>query len=176
MEENKLPYHNNKNFKVPEGYFETLEERIMDAVASNEEKTYFPEKEKTGFQVPENYFENFEARLFDRIEKEKKPSKVISLLNKEAVYYYAGAAAVIIALITTVFTNPAQPIGYEDLDMVTLESYLHETFESSNADIQYLSEEEAYLAPSGQSDIDFDALYDYLDENVEEPSILFNEN
>lgn len=176
MEKNKLPYHKSKNFKVPEGYFETLEERIMGAVTSNEEQTYLPKKEEAGFKVPENYFQNFDARLLDRIEKEKKPPKVINLLNKEAFYYYAGAAAVIIALITTVFTNPAQPVGFEDLDMLTLERYLHETFESSHSDIQYLSEEEAYLAPSGEADVDFDAVYEYLNENMEEPSLLFNEN
>lgn len=176
MEKNKLPYRKNKNFKVPDGYFETLEDRIMDAVALNDEVAFLEGRKNSGFKVPENYFESFEAELFDKLEEKKTP-KIVSLFNKEIFYYVAGAAAVFVAIVSTLFTNPAQPMSFEDLDMITLEGYLFETFETSNSDIsQYLSEEEAYAAPPNQSDVDFEAVYEYLNENIEEPSILFNED
>lgn len=177
MEKNKLPYHKNPNFKVPDGYFETLEDRIMATVTKDEEKELLTKKQESGFKVPKGYFENFETELFDKLETKPKPSKVISFLNNEILYYVAGAAAVFVAILSTVFTNPAQPVSFDDLDMLTLESYLFETMETSNSDItQYIKEEEAFLDRSSQPNIDFEAVYEYLDENVEEPSILFNEN
>ncbi len=177
MKKNKLPYHKDPNFKVPEAYFETLEDRIMAAVTATGEKDLLKEKKDPGFKVPQNYFENFEAELFEKIEEQKKPPKIISILNKEVFYYFAGAAAVFIAIVSTVFTNPAQQAaGVEDIDIVTLESYLFETLENENSDVQFMSEEEAYAIPSRQPDVDFEALYEYLNENVEEPSVLFNEN
>ncbi|GHA41716.1 hypothetical protein GCM10007103_23760 [Salinimicrobium marinum] len=177
MKKNKLPYHKDRNFKVPEGYFETLEDRIMQKVAGPEKNDILKGRKDAGFNVPENYFLNFENELFEKLENKKKTSKIISILNKEVFYYFAGAAAVFIAVVTTVFTNPVQQAGsIEDLDMVTLERYLFETMETNNSGVQFMNEEEAYAAPGGQPDVDFEALYDYLNENVEEPSILFNED
>ena len=174
MEKNKLPHRHGKDFKVPEGYFETLEDRIMEAVAASEEKQILQEKRKSGFTVPENYFKDFEHRLFDKVEEKKKAPKLISLLNKEIFYYVSGAAAVLIAVFSTVMNNPAQPLEFEDLDMITLEGYLHETLESDVS--RYLSEEEAYASPAENPDVDFETVYDYLNENVDEPAILVNEN
>lgn len=177
MKKNKLPYQDDKNFKVPEGYFETLEDRIMDKVTSTREKASPTDHYETGFRVPEGYFDNIEDRLFEKIENKPKSSKLRNLFNKEVLYYIAGAAAVFVALVTTVFTNPTESLNFEDLDIVTLENYLYESLELSNSGVtRYLGEEEAYAAPSSQADIDFEAVYEYLNENVEEPSILFNEN
>lgn len=174
MEDNKLPYHNQKNFKVPEDYFETLEDRIMQSVTSSNEKDLLSESRDPGFKVPDNYFENFENRLFKAPEKKKKNSGVISLLNKEMFYYAVGAAAVFVALISTVFHNPVQPVEFGDLDMITLESYLEESLDPDVS--QYLSEEEAYLAPAENADVDFEAVYEYLNETVDEPAALVNQN
>lgn len=177
MKKNKLPYHKDSNFKVPEGYFETLEDRIMQTVTGTEEKEFLQGRKDAGFNVPEDYFQNFETELFEKLENQKKTPKIISILNREVFYYFAGAAAVFIAIVTTVFTHPVQQAGgIEDLDMVTLEGYLFETLETHNSGVQFMSEEEAFAAPSRQPDVDFEALYEYLNENVEEPSILFNED
>ena len=180
MKKNKLPYHNKSGFKVPEGYFEALEGRVLDSVTAAQEKVLPRDKKETGFKVPENYFENFEAELFeriDRVEEKRKTPKIISLFNKESFYYAAGAAAVFVAIITTFFTHPSQNIGFEDLDMLTLEGYIHESIELSTNDIShYLSEGDFGLAPSGGTDVDEDAVIEYLTENMEEPSILYNED
>lgn len=180
MKKNKLPYNQKHPFKVPENYFGSLEDRIMDKVTSvqdQDQDVKLPgDRAEAGFKVPENYFENFEDRLMAKIDNKPKQSKVISLLNRESFYYVAGTAAVFVAIITTLFTNPAQPIGFEDLDVVSIEGYLHETLEFSTTDVsQYFNEGEFSFAPSGRSDVDQEAVIEYLNENVEEPSILFNE-
>ncbi len=173
MEKNKLPYHQQKDFKVPEGYFETLEERIMQQVTSlnGKEQTALPSN--NGFKVPENYFNNFETKLFQKLEKEKKTPRVISLLNKEIFYYVAGAAAVFVALFSTILNKPSQPVEFGDLEISTLEIYLYETLEPDVS--QYLNEEEAFLSKAENADVDFEAVYEYLNENVEEPAVLVNE-
>lgn len=178
MNKNKLPYHKNKNFRIPEGYFETLENRIMDAVITTTKKeSTLPKHQETGFKVPEGYFDSFEDRLFEKIETATKSTKVRNLFNNEVFYYIAGTAAVFVAILTTLFTVPAPNGGFEDVHVTTLESYLYESLEWSNSELShYLSEEEAYAAPADHTEIDFEAVYEYLNENVEEPSILFNEN
>ena len=180
MKKNKLPYHNESGFKVPEGYFDALEARILGSVTAVQEKKLPVDKKETGFKVPESYLENFEAELFekiDRIEEKRKTPKVISLFNKESFYYAAGAAAVFVAMVTTLFTNPSPSIGFEDLDMLTLEGYIHESIEFSTNDIShYLSEGDFGLAPSRGTGVDEDAVIEYLTENMEEPSILYNED
>lgn len=179
MKKNKLPYNQKNPFKVPENYFGSLEDRIMDKVTSVQDQDMdarLPENGEAGFRVPENYFETFEDRLMAKIDKKPRQSKVISLLNRESFYYITGAAAVFVAIITTLFTNPAQPVGFEDLDLVSIEGYLHETLEFSTTDVsQYFNEGEFSFAPSDQSDVDQEAVIEYLNENIEEPSILFNE-
>ena len=177
MKKNKLPYDQKGGFKVPENYFDTLETRVMESVTLYEEKELLCEQEGKGFKVPENYFDNFEDRLFEKLENKPKQSKVISLLSQESFYYFTGTAAVFVAIVSTLFSNPSEPIGYEDLDMLTLEGYLHETMIFSNSDVsEYFSDGEFNLAPSSQSDNDHKAVIDYLSETMEEPSIIFNED
>jgi hypothetical protein len=54
----------NNPFTVPEGYFDSLQERILSNIKVDELKNNLPE---TGFAVPENYFddlaENIQARI-----------------------------------------------------------------------------------------------------------------
>lgn len=181
MKENKLPYNHNKPFRVPENYFGSLEDRLMEKVASvqaqDEDMKALDAGVDNGFKVPENYFDSFEDKLMSKLENKPKQPKVISLLNSEMFYYIAGTAAVFIALITTLFTNPSQPVGFEDLDVVTIEGYLHETLDFSKTDMsQYLNEGEFSFAPSGQSDADQEAVIEYLHETMEEPSMILNED
>lgn len=76
-------------FRVPENYFDTLQERIMQNVATEN----LPKE--TGMQVPENYFEHLESRIVTNSTKIKarKESKLIRLNT----WWYAAAAACTIA-------------------------------------------------------------------------------
>ena len=46
------------SFKVPEGYFDTLETRLMDTIKKTSPRDM---KVDSGFTVPENYFESFKV-------------------------------------------------------------------------------------------------------------------
>lgn len=62
-------------FKVPQDYFDKLEERIMQNIAMDE----LPKE--TGMRVPNGYFEQLESRVMSKTIKpeNKKSSKVINL-------------------------------------------------------------------------------------------------
>lgn len=62
-------------FQVPQDYFDTLEERIMQNVAMDK----LPKE--TGMRVPEGYFEQLESRIANTIIKseEKKESKLLKI-------------------------------------------------------------------------------------------------
>lgn len=174
MEKNKLPYPKS-NFKVPEGYFETLEDRIMASVISSENKEKAINKNETGFKVPAHYFGNFEERLFERIKKEKKPSKLVQFFNTESYYYIAAAAAVFVALFTTPLSTPPQPLSIENIEMAALEDYLDETSEYSDFS-QIIQPGEFNLISENESEIKEEAIIEYLNENLEETALIYNGN
>lgn len=178
MKENKLPYNQKTGFKVPSGYFDSLEHRIMEKVTTSpsreEEATHLPGK--SPFKVPENYFESFESRLFEKIKPETKRSKVISLFNKESLYYVAGVAAVFVAILTTFLTSQPESISWDSLDMVILEDYIHESIQYSTGDLSQVLDDGEYNFSSPPSEINEEAVLDYFNENLEEPAILFNED
>ena len=90
------------NFNIPEGYFDTLADKIRTRVFIEELK----EKNLgNGFSVPENYFENLEAKLYKTPNKplevkSKKSAKIISL----SFVKYAAAASVLLVLSIVIYT------------------------------------------------------------------------
>lgn len=179
MKKNKLPYNQKQNFKVPEGYFETLEARVMETVHSSQKKELKHKKQEYGFKIPENYFENFESQLAKKLEKEQKTSKIISLLNKESFYYVAGIAAVFVAIVTTTFFQPTQTgvTSFKTLESFALENYIDESLKYSTFDVLEMFEEEEFSKTSPpEPNFDQEAILEYLNENIEETAIIFNGN
>lgn len=174
MKENRLPYHlNDSGFKVPKGYFEQLEDHVMDSVAA-QMKGQQPQK---AFKVPDHYFEGLEDKLMERLENEGRETKVRKLHLKDAFYYAAGVAAVFVAIVTTFFFDRPNQEGMETVDMLTLEGYLHEAWNSPATDIHEMIHQEEYgYAPAEESSFDQEALLQYLNENIEEPALIFNED
>jgi hypothetical protein len=58
----------NNPFTVPEGYFDSLDERILSKIRLEELKKSMPE---SGFSVPENYFEDLTTNIQARINIEE---------------------------------------------------------------------------------------------------------
>lgn len=54
----------NKQFKIPEDYFNKFEEKIFSTIKNT--------KKEEEFLVPENYFENIESSIFKKIKKRKE--------------------------------------------------------------------------------------------------------
>lgn len=175
MKKNKLPKKESP-FKVPEGYFGNLENRILDAV-SETPALDSAEQNEVPFKVPDQYFERFDSRLNEKLEQEKEPAKVIPLFRKESYYYVAGIAAVLIAFFFTEIYQPQQnEITVDSIEMVALESYLNETIEFAPTDVLHVFDEKEFAPPQEGPVFDQEAVLEYLNENIEETAIIFNEN
>ncbi len=173
MKKNKLPYHTDTGFKIPEGYFEGLQTRIMEKVTSPNDLDIPVSKQ--AFKVPQDYFETFEDRLSKKLKPQNSPSRIRRLFEKETLYYVAGVAAVFVAIVTTFLTNEPQSFSWESLDLVILEDYLHESFENSSGEFSQLLGEEDFLPSSTTTGLDPEVMMEYIHENIEDPSILLND-
>lgn len=115
MDLNKLHKTQNGPFKVPENYFDELEERVMDLAKLKSKVS------DSGFQIPENYLEHFEVKT--HANKNKPAPEVISLFNRKVIISTISiAASVLILMNLSIFQKNAVTFG--DIDSQTLETYL----------------------------------------------------
>lgn len=175
MNKKGLPYKKDSGFKVPENYFQDFEARMMAQLPAGEENSILPEK-SSPFKVPDSYFEQFESRLAEKLEIKDKTPKVIPLFNRKHLSYIAGVAAVLAVIFSSVVFNRSQTFDYNELDVLAVENYLLESFEDSNPEETHLLKEGDFsFATSPNASVDREALLEYLNENMEDPSLLLNE-
>ncbi len=176
MKNNKLPYHSKHGFKVPKDYFENFEERLMNAVEqeNNQADVLQAYSGKPGFTVPEGYFDSIEGRILNGVEAEA--GKVIPLFSVRKLFYAAAVAAVFIGIISTVFfRNDSTEYTMDSLELSALENYIEEGY--FDLDFNQLS---AFMTEEGYSFGDYstsefsdEAVYNYINENIEDPEFLF---
>ena len=153
---NKNNLHNIKNsgFKTPKGYFEGLEDRIIDQInLQNKIKD-------TGFKSPDNYFDGLEDKLLERVTTE---TKVISIFSKRNLIYATSIAAAII-LILGIFLNKNE-ITFDNLETASIEYYLNEADLDSYEIASLLSEDELNTDSFTNTSLTEESIEDYLLEN-----------
>ena len=116
MKTNKLHTIKNSGFKVPEDYFNTLEDTILSDLKL---KTITRE---TGYKVPENYFDSLEDKITASITAEKDV-KVIKLFTKKNFLYATSIAASLI-LMFNLFFNKQEQITIDGIETASLENYI----------------------------------------------------
>ena len=168
MKERRLPYIKKTGFVAPEGYFEEFENRILQKAGIT--TPVIPEKLPSSYGVPAGYFETFDARLLEKLEKKQK---VVRLHPGKTISYIAGVAAALLVLISSIVLSKSQEPGFEDLEISAVETYLFETLDMNEEGDLEVMEEENFSFSTHESQIDKEALLEYLNEHVEEPSILF---
>ena len=169
MKENRLPHDKTGGFKVPEGYFQDFEARMMARV-TKEEKVFG----ESPFTVPEDYFQQFGGRVFEKLNNPSEKGKVIPLFRRKTWSYVAGVAAVVAILFSSVLFNDSGELGFDDLEITAVENYLLESLDMDNPDqAPYVDYD---LTASANPNIDKDALFEYLTENIDEPALLLNED
>lgn len=180
MRKNSLPYNDDQDFKVPDGYFESLEDRIMDSVTTDEIEQSLPQH---GFVMSKEYSDSFEDRLFNRMRLENllqtnTPPKVRRLNFKQSFKYAAAVAAAVLVVGSLLNSNqPTVNDSIENIDLLTLEGYLQEVSETPNSSLEFIiTNQQDSLATKDDIIIEQDALLEYLKENIDEPSILYYED
>ncbi|MEM0518859.1 MULTISPECIES: hypothetical protein [Aequorivita] len=158
---------NISNFKVPEEYFETFEERLFSRIS----KEKFPKT--SGFKAPKEYFENFDDRILAAVTTSERPIKHIQLIPKK-YFGYAAAIAACLLIAFTVFTNTNSPANLDALQLAAIDAYIAEG--NLNLDLYDLT---TYIEDNDITDIDFEteqfsegALEEYLLNNLDAATII----
>ena len=174
MKEEKIPYHGASGFKVPSGYFENLEDSLCDKVFNEEKqlpKTMLPKD--SGFNIPEAYFDNLEDLLVEKVQT--KSPKVIQLNFRKTFYYAAAIAAVFVGLYSTVFNHGnKQSTSWDDVELSAIESYIDDGYiDLSDAEFSNMIIEDGYIIEESDfATLNSNAVFDYINENVEDPTYI----
>ncbi|MDT0690219.1 hypothetical protein RM549_10520 [Salegentibacter sp. F188] len=172
MKKNKLPYNLDSGFKVPDNYFADLTDRVMNGVNSVKivDDSYLKKVSNSGFKVPEDYFENFEVEL---PLKEEKETKVIPLFSKRNLYYASAVAAIVIAIFSTIFLDSSPESTWDNVELSAIEKYIDAGYtDMSPSEITNFLYEGNYVVETNFDNVNPDAVYEYLNENVEDPAYI----
>lgn len=150
-------------FKVPEGYFGKLSQRLQDDSVKAGQPVW---PEEAGFQMPEGYLESFETRL--RARMEAQTGKVRRLRFAHVGWAVAAAAAITIILVLRPSAQEA-PAAFEDLASNEISLYLETGFEELNAYelAEVLPMDEIAMEDVLESLPEEEHILDYLDGEVE---------
>ena len=116
MKKNTLHTIKNTGFKVPENYFDTLENEIMCDLKLKSLAT------KSGFKTPETYFDTLESTIFKTINTQKEV-KVINLFTWQKVAFATGIAASFI-LMFNLFFNTNKTVTIDTIEIASIENYI----------------------------------------------------
>ena len=157
-------FNKNNPFRIPEGYFEDFNDRLMDTLS--EEKLNIPKE--GGFAVPENYFDSVHGKILTKTETGE--TKVIPLNSYKKYYYAAASIAAVVLVIFSLNRNTQEAPTFEDLAVSDIENY----FETNEYDLS--AYEIAEVIPLDELEIndilanrfEEEQVLDYLDENIED--------
>src|SRR5690606_32741919 len=132
----ELPHIKSPGFKIPENYFETLEEQITAKIALQEVAS-----NQNAFHNPSEYFTNNIEKAFAKATQPQHPVKVIPLYKKNIFRYAAAVAAVLLIAVSLFqFQNliPSATEGNISYSTLVENNYL----DLSLIDIEYLITDE----------------------------------
>ncbi|SDR86797.1 hypothetical protein SAMN04488553_0902 [Gramella sp. MAR_2010_147] len=174
MKTNKSTYSQNSGFKVPKDYFGNFETEMMNRL--EDENSYDLPTSETGFSVPAGYFASLEEKI---ISKNNNEPRVISLFRKEYLFYAAAVAAIFVLMLGNFFkTGSDQPLGWDDIEISALENYIDEGYDMGYIELNaseysdYVFEDGKLVDDSDFNTVNSDAVFDYIDENMEDPSLI----
>ncbi|UJH91995.1 hypothetical protein LZ575_05030 [Antarcticibacterium sp. 1MA-6-2] len=174
MKKNKLSYQQKTGFRIPQNYFEDLEENLMRKI-SQEDIDVDNLKVAPGFIVPQDYFEKLEERVLKRVTKEQERGKIYSLFNQQIFYYAAAAAAIIVLLLSTnLFNNNAPQYTIDSVELSALEDYIDNGYMDFTFDeiSSYITEEGNPTENFNVSALSDEEVFIYLSQDVEDPGLL----
>lgn len=173
MKEKNLSYNPKSGFKTPKQYFEGLDDELLDAVKLSES---LKEKKSAGFTTPDGYFDELEDKLLEKVTK--KEPKVRTLFSKEVFLYAASIAAMVIAFASTFYINPESQTSWETIELSVMESYIDDyNIDFSTGEISnYIFQHGYVIDDTDLNTVNSEAMMNYLDENLDDPLYMLNEN
>jgi hypothetical protein len=159
---NNIKFH---GFKIPEGYFESFDEKILGEL--NKESRL--KTMESGFKTPKNYFNTVENIIIKQV-SEQNNIKVISIFNKKNMIYVTSIAAAVLLLFNlSIFEkNPS----FENLDTETVENYFLNENISSYEIASVLSDDELNDVISIDYNVEEENLEAYLMEHADIETLM----
>ena len=173
MKKEKISYNPKSGFKTPPSYFEGFDQELLEKTELSET---LREKKSTGFKAPEGYFDGLEDELLEKVTKTEP--KVRKLVTKEVFLYAASIAAMVIAFASTFYINPETQTSWENVELSVIESYIdNNNIDLSTSEISNYIFQQGYIVDDTDLDkVDSEAMMNYLDENLEEPLYILDED
>lgn len=159
MKKNKIHNINENGFNTPDGYFNSLEDNIMNELKLNEVA-----KSKSEFKTPDNYFETLEDSILSKV-SEEKPIKVINLFSKKNIIYATSIAAAVLLLFNLSIFK-AKP-SFDNLDSETVENYILSENVESYEIASLLNEDELTEENFLEFNIEAEIVEDYILGNLD---------
>lgn len=119
MKDKNLNHIKSSGFKVPDQYFQSLDDVILSNVSEDNISGKFS---SSGFEVPEGYFESLDSKILSSIE-DKDHSKVISIFSWKKAAYISGIAASLIIAFNLFFNNSIN-VSFDTLETASIQNYL----------------------------------------------------
>lgn len=172
-----LPKKLENSLKVPDTYFDSFENRLLDTLNNN--KTTLPENLKNGLSVPKGYFENLEEVISEKTnvakKEHKKNTKAIPLFSRKNILYITGIAAMIAVIFSVFVTKPtSHSLNFDTITVADIEDY----FDNGNTElsemdfVSFLDDETSLADIFTDNEISDEMLLDYLsDEQIENEMI-----
>jgi hypothetical protein len=172
MKPKKPIYSDESGFKIPENYFESFESRLMANI--NAEETLNNYKSKSGFEVPAAYFDNLDDQILNKVKDNKPKAKLIRLPSRAFITYASSIAAVMAIIIFSITPEPAMEGTEVSVELNAIEEYLDQEYLDLNLnDYSTFMEDDGFVFDDFKSsNLNKDAVLDYLNENVEDPGLI----
>ncbi len=160
-----------QNFKTPEGYFDSFNEKLMQrmqAEEATETLSFLPKSD--GFQTPQGYFESVTEKILPQVYATKKEAKVIALRPYRKYLYGATAVAAALLLFFGLNLETENPLAFEDLASADIDAYLENTeWNLTSYELaELVSLEEVELTDLVETPLESENILEYLDENIED--------
>lgn len=151
-------------FKIPEGYFEGLTDRIMDRVSA--EVHDLPKSD--GFKAPEGYFDTLSDEILERSKKDE--TKVVKLYPYRKFLITAASIAAVVVIFIGLQWQGEQGLSFEDIANMELEEYFDDNTSALNTyDIAELMPlDELEVTDILETEWDEENIVEYLDETIDD--------
>lgn len=174
--------HSNKSgFKLPEGYFESFEENLLNKLASDDSSQDILDKDvSSGHVMPNGYLDSFEENLIKKLQQSEytpKKGKIVSLFSRRNVLYISGIAAMIAIIISIAIDKNNPALTIDSLDIADIQAYIEDgNLDFSNDDIAALLDDDAnYEDTFENKTISEEELLEYLSNEDLDDEMIFTE-
>ena len=158
----------NDGFKTPEGYFESLTDRLVEKM--KEESAGLPKSD--GFKVPDGYFDSVNKEILSKLDQPEP--KVVRLYPYKKLLYTAASIAAVVLIFIGLQWQGDQSLTFGDLANMELAEYFEDntTGISSYELAEVFTVEDLEVSDILEDEWSEENIADYLDETIDDIDVI----